>query len=434
MEKFDKIRQRFLYSRYVIVPIIILELLSLVLVYFEDTYVSYGLSHIVQLIISTAFIAYIILLSGTLNRFARQLHNQKKVYDNLPYTFFYINSKGKVKMERNSYIIFGHELKNKRLRELAELLPDDLFNTLQKTFAEFNHIDTQKSQHCSKNIEISISPSHFKLYLKPVASFYNNGYGLLACFIDISSEREQINKLNQLMHRYRLIAYEQEMLLESLPLPIWSRPESDSNIGYYNQSYYELTNRAQQEQGGANFDIIYNSSKQLGEIVRPYHSTRSIGNDQHKQELEVHEYDRKDSLGTIGYALPLDKKIHTLKNNSDALKLLLDSQKHISLIFNQNLQLETYSSKFTTLLGVDKKWINRHNDFSSLFDKMRESSLLPETRSYKEFKKDYITMMSQSKSYSHQENFHLLDGRQMTISIQISQDSEFKIMNIEFGE
>jgi PAS domain-containing protein len=433
MEKFDnKLTRRFLYSRYIIVPIVILEMLSLVLVYFEDTYVSYGLSHIVQLVISTIFIVYVVFLSATLNRFARQLHNQKKVYDNLPYSFFYLNSKGKVKMERNSYIVFGHNLRNKRLRELKELLPAELFTVLQAVFAELN--GDGRVDEVQQNIRVSefnTAANSFKLYLKPVKSSYSKGYGLLACLLDITEEQGKVDELMQLMHRYRLIAYEQEMLLESLPLALWSRPEVDGRVGYYNQSYYDLTYDSQQEQGEDNFDIMCNSPKQLAEIKRPYHTTRSFAVDDVKQGFEIYEYDRKDGIGSVGYALAIDKDIDSLKGNSEILTLLLDSQEGVSLVFNNTLRLEAYSNKLAELLGVDAEWIAAHNDFSALFDKMREENLLPETRSYKEFKKGYVTMFAQTKDYHHKDNFYLLDGRQMVISIHIYQHSEFKVMNIE---
>ncbi|AIF81131.1 Sensor protein [endosymbiont of Acanthamoeba sp. UWC8] len=413
----------------VLISLVLVEIVLSAFIYLEST-AYFGVYDIIEISITFALIFYVFMLSNDLEDYENKEIKEGYIAKISPTMLIYINREGSLEILNGSYSSLGMptNMNAKSFKALFSLKEwEKIENIVTKS--------TSKKQKTSGFISFLDNTGQLKYlyYVAQVAKRYKLD-GLLVWLFDVSETKSQELNLTQLFHKYRVMSYELDLLINSLPIPTWKRG-IDGKIIFCNQAYKDLIQKMGYNDSSGNIPEFNNFFYE--ELTKDDSEEISIKKvfiiDNQPVILRINEI-KVSGEGSIGYCNfineveQLEKKVIALNNT---LESLLKVDANALLIINNLGNVAFYNQAFITLFNLEQNSISSNLSFSSLIDKMREKGKLPEVKNYKEFKwqqMKYITEQTESEFFF----MYLPDGKTLKVSVIPVQggDTVFRYENI----
>lgn len=235
-------------------------------------------------------------------------------------------------------------------------------------------------------------------------------------FIPQQKIDEQTQKIAVLKNRLTRL----ETLLDTLPIPVWSR-DSDLDLIYCNQAYGHAANTTPSEAIEKNIEIgsaAFNKSHR--DLAAWALETQHRQTD--KRSVVIHG-DRRfwdfseipiDGQELVGFALDVTA-IHEaqtdlarhMSSHGEVLSLLSTAV----AIYSPDARLQFFNKRYQQLFGgTDDSWMSRNPSLGEVIDRLRENRLIEEKLDYGRYKQEELDKFTSLVS-PVEELQHLPDGR-----------------------
>ncbi|MEI9930803.1 MAG: PAS-domain containing protein [Rhizomicrobium sp.] len=122
--------------------------------------------------------------------------------------------------------------------------------------------------------------------------------------------------------------------------------------------------------------------------------------------------------GVVGSAVDITDNLQAdakLQQHVDAHADTLDRLATAVAIFDKDTKLVFYNRAYAKLWGLPETWLDTHPGDSEILDRLREGRKLPEQRDYQSWKRQRLSLYSQSADFLSEELWHLPSGKTLRV-------------------
>jgi PAS domain-containing protein len=214
----------------------------------------------------------------------------------------------------------------------------------------------------------------------------------------------------------RAVQEELDLLRASVagaPLPIW-RESDDGDVTWANAAYLELLMK-RMENGQ---DLVW-------PIPRMFERTASAqGAERQRQKLDLagsatqvqwfELFTATDVGGRLVYAMPVDATVQAETALRGFMQTLTKTFAHLTTglaIFDQARHLQMFNPALMDLTELPPDFLSARPSLSAFFDAMRERSMIPEPRDYRNWRREMSDMEAAAASGLYEETWSLPGGQ-----------------------
>lgn len=280
----------------------------------------------------------------------------------------------------------------------------------------------EKPSYFEKSGTLSNEYSTYKFFAKYIEDNKLQVSSLLIWLVNWDREFIERKEVIGLFKRYRVLSYELDLLINSLPFSVWRRNDKGEMI-IYNQACKKLL------QKNVNLDVSSGDKEiqsALAAIFR--HGIKSANQVMVEKHFIINnrietirfvELTLSDELGNIGFALDAREQ-ELLEKNVESLIATLEKVMELSrsaiIIVDSDRKVSQFNQVFINYFEIDPNWLSEKPSYSLLLDKLRENKKLPEVNDYRGYKNDQLRLISELTSPYH-ELLHLQSGQTLRFSV-----------------
>ncbi|MEP3297194.1 MAG: PAS domain-containing protein [Pseudoruegeria sp.] len=206
-------------------------------------------------------------------------------------------------------------------------------------------------------------------------------------------------------------------LLNTAPMPIW-RQTPDGTITWANQTYLDLTEQQKDEDtAGAQKwppkrlfpDVSLNQGAPEGLASR---QSLSFPGGKPTQWFDCKSF--AQHAESFHYAINTTSVVEAEKNLQDFVQTLGKTFAHLPIglaIFDRDRRLSLFNPAMIDLTDLPVEFLSARPSLPAVFDRLRETRILPEPRSYSEWRGRLTRAESESASNHYEETWSLPSGR-----------------------
>jgi len=253
-----------------------------------------------------------------------------------------------------------------------------------------------------------------------ISSISHDLEGVIFWFADFTDSIKSEFELIDLVKRYRLIAFEFDVIFNHLPFPVWRR-EANGEVVFYNKAFAELDNELKKETSAnvALEKIMKNLANEAIGTSQPARTKKHFIFHNTHHVYEFVEIPLGKHIGNIGVALDVrgqDKLEKTLKSFQSIFENVLEYSNNAIFIIDNKRRVIQFNQAYVNMFELDSLWLATQPQFTQLLDKLRETKKLPEVKDYKDYKELQVQMLGE---FSHPQTkfMHLPNGQTLRESI-----------------
>ena len=208
-------------------------------------------------------------------------------------------------------------------------------------------------------------------------------------------------------------------MLDALPVPVWLRDKSLSLV-WGNRAFAEATGVATQQAAVAKQATLDKTEPDLAATARnagQVQETRRFAVVGGQRRALAFTHAPMETGAIVGSAIDVTETVQAdakLQQHVDAHADTLDRLATAVAIFGTDQKLNFYNRAFAKLWGLPETWLDTHPSDGEILDRLREGRKLPEQRDYQAWKRQRLTLYSQSAEFLSEELWHLPSGKTLT--------------------
>lgn len=244
------------------------------------------------------------------------------------------------------------------------------------------------------------------------------GGGAVLKMLEPAGNRAEVAELHDTQRRLRLQLDTTRSLLDALPMPIWLRG-GDGRLNWTNRAYALAVEAATPEEA-CQQQIELMPSRQRAAAVRwlaegeTFHRRIQTLTGGEQRAFDVIAVPLGQTSG--GAAIEVTKPEPAggdADGHIEARTKTLDRIATAVAMFSADQRLSYFNQAYQDLFELDAAWLASGPRHGEMLDRLREQSLLPEQRDYREWKEEQLGAYERAEP--REEWWHLPDGRSIHV-------------------
>lgn len=258
-----------------------------------------------------------------------------------------------------------------------------------KRFIEWNKLLDLDSIMDINAVKVKEYSTADRLYQAYVQSLHFPSLDLRLWFwvvSDITDTAKKEKEWSLLLHRYREVSFQAEMLLNNLTIPIWQIRKGD--VIYKNYALQQMMKRYGKKEIQSVLERLTNNKH----IDKIYIKDSVLSN------WRFYNFSTETDDVFTGCAIDITelKDVeHKLQWHKECLHKIMEyTSFNAILLLDENLVLKYCNDLFVTLFNLRKDFLNTKPHIAAILDAMQEQGKLPETVDYQAFKQEKLKQIS----------------------------------------
>lgn len=277
-----------------------------------------------------------------------------------------------------------------------------------RKFRDINKIGTLKIQN--------FEDSEFRYIRFQIDGLYHRKFamnGLCIWLADFTEAAQTENNIVELIKKYRLISFENDLILKNLPFPIWRRGP-DLEITYANNEAVRINKN--KKNTFRYLSGLFFLKKIAEKAIKSSEEASTIKMMELKNEsvpFKFTEIPLGKNIGTIGYAFNITEHNACKKdlvNSQQAFSSMLEISNRAHLVLNYKQEILNWNKGLLEVFDMDEEWFKLPRTFSDFIDQIHELHKLPEVQDYKKYK-DKLLKITRELKRQHNEIMHLPNNK-----------------------
>lgn len=397
--------------------LIFLEATFALYTFFDITYESKSY-HFIESAGIILILLVALALSNQAVRFQREFVHQESLNNLSPSPVIVYNSATQdLRISDKARRILGVPLKGEyELLELRKFLSDENWDAVRTAFADPKHNKDFKIESIIKLVDGNGDDKLLQLTICTVVDKRSKNYGGAIWVCDVTEQKTSELKVIELIQKYRLQSFELDLVINSMPIPIW-RASKDGELLFLNKAAQQLSESLKVT--NLNEIIISNSIifNRLDHNIRV--AKRAFTIDNKAIFFNFYEVISADDLGVIYFAFEvneLEDFKKRLKSSAQIIERVLELGNSAILLLDSDFSIARFNQKLVDLFDIDPEWISKNNSYLAFLDKLRETRKLPELKDYIQYREMQIKLLTEISETKH-ELMHIPGGKTLKMTI-----------------